>query len=255
MSTNFPILFNAIARAGFVLPLAVAALFSSSAEAALINAGNGLINQSGVYTLTWLADANSFKTFADSNAGLVAEIKTAVPIVSDASSRGGKHTVVDSDFDPETGDLNYFGAKAWVAYLNSISYKGYQDWQLPTTVPAAQGYGLSGSQLGNLFYNDLGGVVKESIVATHNTNYALFTNVQNAAYWSGTSSPVNSILAFAFYYNDGLLSPNNKTAGRNYAWAVRPGNAAVVPIPGAFWLMGSAVAGLTGFGRRKKIAA
>lgn len=39
-----------------------------------------------------------------------------------------------------------------------------------------------------------------------------------------------------------------------FAWAVRDGDVAVVPIPGAIWLFGTGLMGLAGTARRKMTA-
>ncbi len=36
-----------------------------------------------------------------------------------------------------------------------------------------------------------------------------------------------------------------------YVWAVRDGDVAAVPLPGAVWLFGAGLAGLLGYGRRR----
>jgi hypothetical protein len=38
-----------------------------------------------------------------------------------------------------------------------------------------------------------------------------------------------------------------------YAWAVRPGDVAAVPVPGVFWLFGSSLVVLLGLKRRGQL--
>ena len=71
-------------------------------------------------------------------------------------------------------------------------------------------------------------------------------------YWSGSEYAPNPYGAWIFdtYYGNqggGLKSI------QLYAWAVRPGDVAAVPVPGAFWLFGSAMVGLMGLKRRGSI--
>jgi hypothetical protein len=107
--------------------------------------------------------------------------------------------------------------------------------------------------MGELFYNELGGVAVSSISTTHNANYNLFTNVQTTAgYWSGSEYASNPTYAWFFYNNDGYQGSNPKTA-QQYAWAVRPGDVSSVPVPAAFWLFGSGLMGLLGLWRRSNI--
>ncbi len=116
---------------------------------------------------------------------------------------------------------------------------------LPTTVPAVYGYNQTGSQLGDLFYNQLGGVAVKSIATTHNDNYNLFTNVQSYVYWSGSEYAPGPHDAWVFNTDVGVQY-NNVKGNQLYAWAVRPGDVAAVPVPGAFWLFGSGLVALTG---------
>ena len=126
------------------------------------------------------------------------------------------------------------------------------DWSLPTTVPDLSGFNQTGSQMGNLFYTQLGGVAGSSIATTHNANYDLFTNVQNNMYWSGSEYAPVPNSAWYFHSSYGLQGYHYKV-NQFYAWAVRPGDVAAVPVPGAFWLFGSALVALTGLKRRGSI--
>jgi hypothetical protein len=138
---------------------------------------------------------------------------------------------------------------------------GISGWRLPTTVQPdpncynqnqsagySYGYNCTGSEMGHLFYNELGGVLAQSIWTTHNSNYNLFTNVQSNPYWSATEYSAN--LAWQFSTNNG--AQNTVTKGDyGYAWAVHPGDVGAVPVPAAVWLFGSGLLGLFGVARRK----
>ena len=154
-----------------------------------------------------------------------------------------------------TANANINGLMTWtqaVAWADNLVLGGYSDWRLPTTIPATAGYNQTGSELGELFYNELGGVAGSSITTTHNANYNLFTNVQSYVYWSGSEyAPVPS---YAWYFSTGYGSQGNDFKyNQLYAWAVRPGDVAAVPVPAAFWLFGSGLMGLLGLRRRGNI--
>jgi hypothetical protein len=156
--------------------------------------------------------------------------------------------------------MNLADSRAWAAGLN---IDGVTGWRLPGTLQpdsscstqgGADGWGAgnncTGSEMGNLFYNVLGGTAGQSIVASNNGNLALFDNVQPAWYWSGTDG---SILGapdggWIFNFSDGGQGCCN---GAQYAWAVHAGNVSAVPVPAAVWLFGSALLGL-GVVKRKK---
>src|SRR3954452_25321045 len=96
----------------------VLALLASTSRAALVDVGNGLVNHPAA-NLTWVADANLFRTMAAADANLVAQVVsdwTDGPIPTLAGD-GSTHTIVAADFEAATGRMNWFGAHAWVNYL------------------------------------------------------------------------------------------------------------------------------------------
>ncbi|QOJ31217.1 MAG: VPLPA-CTERM sorting domain-containing protein [Gammaproteobacteria bacterium] len=160
------------------------------------------------------------------------------------------------------GTMTWAKANEWIAAMNTANYLGVHDWRLPTTLqpdPSCHyqsgggSYGVSctGSEMGHLFYGELGGVGSQSIVTTHNANYSLFSNVQPSNYWSGTVyAPAPG--SFAWDINFGYGDQNyNLQVYAFHAWAVRPGD--IVPVPAAVWLFGSAM-GVFAMVRRRVLA-
>lgn len=204
---------------------------SSVSSAALVDRGGGLIYDDGL-NITWLADANYAMT---------------------------------SGYDAD-GKMTWSQAMTWAG---NLAYSGYTDWRLPSTLqpdpscgsqlnPGGSfglqdyGYNCTGSEMGHLFYNELGGVAGQSITTIHNANYNLFQNVQSSLYWSGTEYAPNTDYEWIFYFNDGYQYLGNKAISTGmYALAVRPGDVAAVPVPAAVWLFGSGLLGLIGIARRK----
>lgn len=239
------------------LALIVSATATSTAQASLSTNGNGLIYDNAS-NITFTSDANLFQTMAASVTGLINAIISGTLTVD-------AHTMGASDFSASNGKMNWWGAQAWIGYLNKTSYDGYSNWSLPTTSPTGTGYSQTGSQLGELFYTELGGVAKLSISTSHtNTdNFNLFTNIPGAAvYWSGTNNEASpGTSAWYFDYTDGSQGYANKTSLFNVL-AILPGNAsfvpdflpaAAIPVPGAVWLFGSGLLGLLGFKKRENI--
>jgi hypothetical protein len=163
--------------------------------------------------------------------------------------------------------MNWATANAWAAVLDIDGIAGADGWRLPTTLQpdsscgtqvsgVSSGYNCTGSEMGNLFYNVLGGVAGSSITTTHNPNYDLFSNVQSYAYWSSTVYAPNNLNAWRFGFAVGTQFDTAKNNGF-YAWAVQSGNAGVVgvvPVPAAVWLFGFGLLGLIGVARRRKTA-
>ena len=163
---------------------------------------------------------------------------------------------------PWLGLSSWFDASAWAASLN---IGGVIGWRLPDTMQpdptcsnqdgnTSTGFFCTGSEMGNLFTNVLGGVAGTSIATTHNANYDLFSNVQptnSKSYWSATSAPVSALSALDFSFNGGFQGGCDKAACYQLVWAVHSGDVGAVPVPATIWLFGSGLLGLIGFARRK----
>lgn len=136
------------------------------------------------------------------------------------------------------GLMNWTDANAWAA---NLVYGGYSNWVLPTI-----------SQLVTQFRTNLGEETGSSITNSHNTNYNLFNNLQNYVFWEGSESSPGSSYAWTFDAHNGDQYNLNKD-NQFYAWAVRSGDVAAIPVPGAIWLFGSGLLGLFGINRRKTV--
>jgi len=145
--------------------------------------------------------------------------------------------------------MNWIDANNWAADLEVAGVTG---WRLADS-DSCSGHNCS-SEMGNLFYNVLGGSAGSSITTTHNTNYDLFSNVQSNYYWSATKYMHDADRAWVFGMSNGAQG-NDYTydfvSGYD-AWAVQSGDVSAVPVPAAVWLFGSGLIGLVGFARRKQ---
>ena len=142
-------------------------------------------------------------------------------------------------------NANVNGAMTWSAantWANGYSVTGYNSagqnvtvtgWTLPTTTQPdptcsdqitvsgfpTQGYGFSctGSEMGNLFYNVLGGTAGNPLSSTDP-----FTNVQFGLYWSATEYAPGTNGAWYFGFSNGSQSGDGKDNSL-YGWAVHAG--------------------------------
>lgn len=265
----------------------------ASAQAALsVPAGNGLVVNDSSLNIAWTQDANLFFSQANSYAGGAAAFVTAVintsggvitdmPNSYDTPANSGSYNLSASDFNTSTGYMDFWGAKAWVNYLNSISYAGVNDWRLPNVTPVngisfnhtlsyngttdrgfnSTAVNATASELAHLYLNELGNLSQFNTAGTPQAGYGLintgpFSNFQNGPYWTGTeyafTSPTDFDHAWLFSNSNGAQGSGPKNDNtRFFAIAVHDGQIAAVPLPAAVWLLTSALAGLGVFGRRK----
>lgn len=200
---------------------------SSTAQASLIDRGGGLIYDDDL-NITWLADANYSFT---------------------------------SGYDAD-GRMTWSQATTWAAdlvYHDSVRDVDYTDWRLPfslqpdagcsqqnTQLPSfSGGYSCTGSEMGHLYFTELGGVAGGSA-----PSFGPFQNVQAAQYWTGTTYTLDSSIGIYFPMTHGYQSPADKEGNQYAAWAVRGGD--VVPAPATVWLMTTAIGFLVPWAARRK---
>jgi hypothetical protein len=186
------------------LAICVGAIGSLSAQASFIASEDGETVYDSIGDVTWLSNANLAATKSFGVRGI----------------------------NPN-GSMSWTTAQQWISAINAANYLGSNKWSLPTSrMPdygcsqnpksAAFGYGCSGSQMGNLYYNQLGGVKGSTIEQTHNASYSLFKNFQPYLYWSSTLWERVPNSAFSFSFGNGFQG-TNVFANAMYAIPVAPG--------------------------------
>ena len=248
---------------------------NSTAHAALESSAGGTMIYDTDRNITWVTDANLFRTQFIANPNLTSEIIAAnsgivqnLPNSYDGNDR--VYNLNASDFGTGDGRLNWFAAKAWV---NSLEYGGISDWRLPTITDTGEAgcdesfsgtdcgdnVDTSGSELAHLFYDELGlkaatsanGEEQSGYGITAETGTGFIQNIQTLVpYWSATDYATDPSAAWDFWFHNGSQSVDAKGA-RNFAWAIRDGDVAPVLVPGAIWLFGSTILGFAGIKRCK----
>jgi hypothetical protein len=206
-----------------------------TSNAALWDRGGGLIYDDAL-NITWMQDANYAKT---------------------------------SGYD-EDGKMTWDVAVAWadgLAYYDSVRDVTWTDWRQPTTVDGPAVYGVDGtttagfnittSEMGYMYYVNLGNLGYYDKAGNFQPGYGLnntgpFNNLQNSnlnldLYWSGTEYSTNPDNAWCFGFRYGTQYDGVTKDSNYYAWAVRDGDVAPVPVPGAIWLLSSGLIALADF--------
>ncbi len=159
----------------------------------------------------------------------------------------------------DDGIMTWGAATSWAAnlsFFNPLTNQTYADWRLPTTTdPDAScdqlGYKCTGSEMGHLFYAELGGTTVQSILMSTDPDFAKFTNLQASVYWSATKPPDFFGVAWFFDFSDGRQGSTVTLYNDFYALAVSPGDVAAVPEAQTYALMLAGL-GLIGWRARRR---
>ncbi len=171
-----------------------------------------------------------------------------------------------SGYDAD-GRMHWAAANAWAANLtfhDSVRNVDYSDWRLPTALNQdgtgpCLGYSCNSSEMGHMFYNNMGASATFSILSGTNTaNLAMFTNMGSRAYWSGTAYAPFPSVHWVFRAGRGEQTYNEFDIfyGETFsffAWAVRDGDvAAPVPEPETYAMLLAGLGLLGVMARRRK---
>lgn len=241
--------------------LAAGVMLSGPARAALYDRGGGLIYDSAL-NVTWLQDANYAKTSGYDGDGIMSWYQ-AVAWADQLSVYDSVRGVTWSDWRlPMVRPING----------STFNYKlrsdGWSDYGYNVAAPGSAYPGATGSELAYMYYINLGNrgrsdtsgnapqagwsaTANASFVDATDGDRVSFQNLQSMLYWSGTEYAPYPSNAWYFSTLSGYQSSAAKSLITSlYAWALRPGDVAAVPLPPGLWLLGSALAVLGVAGKR-----
>ena len=207
-----------------VLALGLPAL---SARAELVTQGVGILDTK--LNVIWTKDANLLATLEGSTPASYSALVTAIIAANNGTIEdvknfydgdSKKYVLSASDFGTG-GTADYWGAIAFVHYLNKIHYGGSSGWALPSiTEDAALGYNQTGNAFGELYYTELGAAAGSTIPNGPFINIQTGTGL--AGYWFAESYDLNANFAWFFSTTWGYQFFTHKIY-QNYVWPVRPG--------------------------------
>lgn len=181
-----------------------------SAHATLIDRGGGMIYDTDL-NITWLQDANYAKT---------------------------------SGYDAD-GGMTWEEAMTWTS---NLVYGGYDNWRLPTAlntdVSECIGWNCTGSEMGHLYYIELGNAAGGPLI-----NSGPFINLISGAYWSGTETGPGA--ADAFWFWEGYSLGSEFKEEHLLAWAVHDGDVVAVAEPSTLLLICAGLLVFLFFGRKQ----
>ncbi len=224
-------------------------------NADLVSADGGQLVVDTTLNATWASDANLFNTLEVQSGNSATFVNT---VISDSNGQIGTYALTSADFHSQ-GQMDWYGAEAFINYLNTTHYLGYSSWRLPTTVNAAASStdtpAPSSSELAELIIAGLGGPYGDTVVNTHNSNFGLFSNFQAWLYWSGTNA-TNPTGAWDFNALPGEDSQDNDAKATNFFDVLPLMNGevatATAPEPGSAWMLSAGLLGVSGFAMRRR---
>ncbi len=214
--------------------------------------------------------------------GITMQAQADLVLIGQGTSTHGTYNLIyDTDLDATWYDYSRSDGRIYHVYQTSwasaltVDFGGniYDDWRLPTTVDApyvygydgttSGGYNITSSEMGHLFYTELGNNAYNDTNGNYQPDYGLtdtgdFQNLYPEYYWSDTYYTAENNSAWAFHFGYGIT--NKRIRGNShYALAVHDGlvvmpepPVAPEPISSTLFIVGGVTLGLSRFRKKFK---
>jgi hypothetical protein len=158
----------------------VPVVWSPAGVGTLLVSADGQLVYDPLAQITWLADADlaRSRTFGAQCASYEPPLK---PTFFPAGI-----PCIDRD-----GSMSSDTANNWLAGMNAAKWLGHSDWVLPDDDIGCSGFSCEASELGDLYYNQLGLSRGTPVVATPAVYVGPFNHVQPYLYWSCSAPYTN----------------------------------------------------------------
>jgi hypothetical protein len=151
----------------------------------LVASTDGKIIYDQALDMYWLADAN-----------LAATNTFGIRQGINPHPKDGVYININPD-----GSMNYATAVAWIDAMNAQDYLGHNNWRLPMATDASAAYYITGSgigdtfqgsEMGELYYTELGATAGSTILLPTSAAEAPFSNFQPYLYWAGSQTAASN---------------------------------------------------------------
>ena len=205
--------------------------------------GNGFqgtnLNANAMYAIPLFPETGGNSTAAPANEGIgvVPHVNTRPSLVPSADGRtiydralnvtwvADANLAATEKFGVKgvnpNGSMSWHTSQNWIAAMNVAHYLGRSDWRLPKTLQPddscsiitpklkqGSGYNCTRSEMGELFYTELGSQAGSSLERTHNRYMDLFHNFQQYLYWSEADPEQSRVGAWTFSFGNGFQGTN-----------------------------------------------
>ena len=161
---------------------------------------------------------SSNAALVDMNDGTIYDTDTQLSWLKDVNY------AMTSGYDAD-GRMTWAASVAWAASLNdSGGFAGLTGWRLPNADLSCYGYNCINSEMGHLYYAELGSTAGGPL-----NNTGPFTNLQENFYWSRTPySPTPGHALYLGFMNGS--QGGGEMASSTFAWAVTSARATPSPV-------------------------